>query len=863
MRSISSGQHRNRTCRQWFRLLLAAAVCFFLPGTPVLAAVSPDGGTSDLLGGFFTPVQLSLVLASLALLALLAGRELVWKKRCQLEQGALKQAEEALDKSELKYRELFNGTSDAIFIHEAATMRVIDVNQQAVELLGYSREEFCQMPVGAISEGIPPYYNGMAVARGQLLESGGPQVFEWRARRKDGRLIWVEVALRSIELEGSRRVLAIVRDVDEQVSSREALNKSEEMYRALFENAGSAYMFVEADNTISLVNLEMERTLGLSRGEIEGRLKWTEFVASPDDLTRMQEYHRLRRSQPGLAPNVYETRIKDCKGRVFEALITAVIIPGTAKTLASITDISQLRSAERARQSSEVMYRAIFENTGNASIIIAPDTTIQLANSEWLNLSGHSREETEGIISWTRYIHPDDLERMKKYHYDRRQDLQAPRKYEFRFIRSNGEMRYISNNVTMIPGTDLSIASLMDISELKHTEAERIRLQNLLANIINSMPSMLVGIDKQRRINQWNVQAEKHTWMDRASALGRNVFEVLPFLASKEKLVEQTLSGGGINKVEKMLIFHQGRTMYADITIYPLEDVEPCGGVIRIDDITEKVRLENIMIQTEKMMSVGGLAAGMAHEINNPLGGIIQGAQNIHRRLDPLLEQNLEAARECGLEISAMNDYLERRQVLEFLEGIRRSRIRAARIVNNMLQFSRTGESEHSRCDLARLLDGAVELASNDYDLKKKYDFRHIAIDRHYDSRVPPVNCAETEIEQVLLNLLKNAAQAMMGGATPRSHPAIALRIYSEGEMAVIEVEDNGPGMEESVAKRVFEPFFTTKAPGEGTGLGLSVSYFIITENHRGQIYVESQPGRGARFVIKLPVKGKAGNDNG
>lgn len=858
-----SSRNLSRICSPGWRFLLAWVWGMVGYCAPALGAPRAGHDSTGLLVGANGFPQASLVLAAVLLLVLLVVRELGFRHRLdQARQDSQKVMEEALRKSELKYQELFNGTSDAIFIHEIGTMNVIDVNDRAVAMLGYSREEFCQLPVDAMSLGSPPYFGDNAIARSRLVETEGPQVFPWRARKKDGQLLWVEVALRQVELEGQPRILALARDVDERIRSQEALNQSEAMYRALFHQAGNAYMFIETDNTMSLVNMEMEKMLGLSREEIEGQYKWTDFIAEPEDLKRMQEYHELRRSQPGTAPNTYETRIKDRRGRVFEALVTAVILPGTSQTLASVTDISQLRSAERARESSEIMYQAIFENTGTASVIVAADTTIQLANSEWLNLSGYSREETEGRQSWTSHVHPEDLDRMKGYHYERRQDGQASRKYQFRFIRRNGEIRYIANTVTLIPGTELSISSLVDITDLRNAEEERSRLQSLLASIIDSMPSVLVGVDQERRITQWNVQAERYTSLSQKEVAGRNVFEVLPLLTAHADLIERTLAGGGISSIEKMMLFDEGKTSYADVTVYSLEDSENKGGVIRIDDITDKVRLENIMIQTEKMMSVGGLAAGMAHEINNPLGGIIQGAQNISRRLDPSLEQNTIAAREYGIDMETLTGYLQERKIFDMLEGIRRSGVRAARIVSNMLQFSRTGESEHQLCDPVRLLDGALELASNDYDLKKKYDFRQITIERHYDQRLGVINCAETEIEQVLLNLLKNAAYAMMSCEPPLSHPIITLRAYPEADKAVIEVEDNGPGMNENIAKRIFEPFFTTKAPGSGTGLGLSVSYFIVTENHRGQIYVETQPGRGARFVIKLPMKGKVNAEN-
>jgi len=154
---------------------------------------------------------------------------------------------------------------------------------------------------------------------------------------------------------------------------------------------------------------------------------------------------------------------------------------------------------------------------------------------------------------------------------------------------------------------------------------------------------------------------------------------------------------------------------------------------------------------------------------------------------------------------------------------------------------------------MGELLDKAIELASSDYDLKKKYDFRQIQIIRRYDGDLPRVWCDASKIQQVFLNILKNGAQAMAETGRSVEQPCFTLGVMPEGKMARIEIGDNGPGMDEMIRKRVFEPFFTTKDVGIGTGLGLSVSYFIITEDHSGTMEVESAPGTGTKFIIRLP----------
>jgi len=298
---------------------------------------------------------------------------------------------------------------------------------------------------------------------------------------------------------------------------------------------------------------------------------------------------------------------------------------------------------------------------------------------------------------------------------------------------------------------------------------------------------------------------------------------------------------------------------YYDLMLYPLVTNGVKGAVVRIEDVTERTRIQELMVQTEKMISVGGLAAGMAHEINNPLGIIMQASQNLERRMSPDLPANIQAAKKAHVDMQAMKEYFEAREIHSFIRDIGEAASRAARIISNMLQFTRKNETvARQHVKLAEILDRTLELAASDYDLKKKFDFRNIEIVKEYGSDVSSVRAVAIELEQVFLNLLKNAAQAMDRNPEGRK-PRIAIRTRNEDRYAVVEIEDNGSGMEDHVLRRVFEPFFTTKEPGVGTGLGLSVSYMIITQSHKGLISVESKAGEGTKFTVKLPAWG---NDN-
>lgn len=279
------------------------------------------------------------------------------------------------------------------------------------------------------------------------------------------------------------------------------------------------------------------------------------------------------------------------------------------------------------------------------------------------------------------------------------------------------------------------------------------------------------------------------------------------------------------------------------------------GARVVVHDITERKKIEGLMIQTEKMMSVGGLAAGMAHEINNPLAGMMQNAQVIHNRLSQNLPANETAAKEVGTSMAVIKNFMEKRGILKQLEHINQAGGNAAKIVNNMLSFVRKTDSIKTKHHLNTLIEATLDLAQNDYNLKKKYDFKQIEIIREYSPDVPKVLCEPSKIQQVLFNLLKNASESMGSEKSREKTPILILRLYTKQKAVCIEIEDNGPGMDHPTRKRIFEPFFTTKSVDQGTGLGLSVSYFIIVDDHGGEIEVESIAGKGTTFIIKLPIQ--------
>lgn len=385
--------------------------------------------------------------------------------------------------------------------------------------------------------------------------------------------------------------------------------------------------------------------------------------------------------------------------------------------------------------------------------------------------------------------------------------------------------------------------------ELKET-------QDYLNSIIHSMPSVLIGVSEELEVTLWNDAACRVTRISAEDAIGKDLFEAYPNIPVDRKAIRETLSHKAPHVTENLQLGTGSQATHLDITIYPLQAARSPGAVIRLDDVTQRVRMENMIIQNEKMMSLGELAAGMAHEINNPLSAIINNVQNIQRRITPQLSKNQEAAEQLGLDLKLLESYLQQREVLSFLDNIREAGDRSAQIVTNMLEFSRTSNRDHLPTDFVQLLENALNLARNSFELKTVSGNQSIELVREFESDLPQVPCSKTEMQQVILNLLRNACQCFTSQLRHEEAPRITLRLYRWDDRMCLEIADNGPGMNEDISRHIFEPFFTTKDVGQGTGLGLSVTYFIVTEHHGGTIEVESSPGQGTNFIISLPLHG-------
>ncbi len=517
--------------------------------------------------------------------------------------------------------------------------------------------------------------------------------------------------------------------------------------------------------------------------------------------------------------------------------------------------VADLVESWSALQESERRYRNIFDNASEGiyqSSVEGAFLNINPAMHKIFGIDEDQPLETFNNLRERIYADPADRDRL----ISRLFKEETVNNFETLMRRNDGEIFRASINSHLVRDKDDLIlfieGTVEDISKRWQAEEALRSLKEFLHDIVDAMPSIMIGVNSALEITLWNRQTVEISGIEEKMAIGRPLPEILTFVEpTYQPVVEETLTSGNVLRLQKIAGLVKTQERFFDLLVYPLRGADSYGAMIHMDDITEKVQIEEVMVQSEKMLSIGNLAAGMAHEINNPLASVLQNVQVMGQRLSPALEKNRKTAAEIGISIEQVAEYAQQRGFDQMMKSIAASGQRAARIIENMLNFSRKSSSSFLPCSLPDLVEKTIELAASDYDMKHHFDFRTISLIRDYQP-VPDVPCESSQIQQVVLNLLKNAALAI---GHKVAHPEIRIRIFPLDEQVCLQIEDNGAGMDEATSKRIFEPFFTTQEVGLGTGLGLSVSYFLITENHQGTLTVKSVPGQGSCFSVQLPLK--------
>jgi polar amino acid transport system substrate-binding protein len=765
------------------------------------------------------------------------------------------QLQKRLEELEL-FHALLDHASDFIFLVDTISGVVLDANQAACDLLGLSQVHLAWKSFLGYFE--LARHSPLLDALGGAADGESHEVVHVTAT---GERIYFELTLSTVSVGEHPYTIGVARDITARKATENALRESENRLRTLFETA----------------------PVGIFRSTLDGR-----YLASNPTHALIHGFDSvedLLASERNISPMLYAdppcmdefVRRLRATGEVkdFESLCTrkdgSQVWLTTSARLSrdpangeeiidgfSMDFTDRKRAEQEARESKDYLDQII---NSVADPIFVKDAThrLVLVNDAECQLTGLPRDEVLGRTDYDFF--PKEQVVIFWEHDDKVLRTGLADVSEEEITDTSGlkhtivtkKTRYVSAN-----GDKFIVGVIRDITERKLVEQRLERSEEKFRRIVESSPSAMYffHLEPDGRLVLKGVNPAAHKMMPEASLdlLGQAIGETFAqFAGTNYPELFRKVAQGELGAQTFQTSFNSDHVLgFYDVHVFR---TGPDNVAVDILDITERVRLQEMMVQTEKMMSLGGLAAGMAHEINNPLGGIMQGAQVALKRLVTDSPMNIEVAQQTGCDLAAMRRFLERRGVLTMIEAMRESAVRAAKIVSSMLEFNRKSPITHVSADMNALLDKAVELSATDYDLKKKYDFRRILIVRDYAPRLPEVMCSVTQIQQVVMNLLANAAQAMTERPGGGSSPAITLRTRLEGGFVRIDVEDNGPGMTEDVRRKVFEPFFTTKPPGDGTGLGLSVSYFIIVQNHGGVMRVESQPGVGSTFIIMLPAR--------
>jgi PAS domain S-box-containing protein len=421
---------------------------------------------------------------------------------------------------------------------------------------------------------------------------------------------------------------------------------------------------------------------------------------------------------------------------------------------------------------------------------------------------------------------------------------------ELTAIRNELEMRVQERTATLDQSNQLLLESNRlleeEVSKHKITTSQLRASESYIKDILKSMPLMLVGLDNDGIVTQWNKQVEEVSGIAAEDALGKTLWDAYPQMTVLPEHVQQSIVNNEIIHLKQSL-----RSLYHyDITIYPLQESK-AGVVILVDDVTKQAAAEKMLIHNDKMSFMGELASAMAHDINMPLQAMMMDLRRFQRIIsDTSQPQQISGSDQVTKLNSIITDMSAKAE-------------QVATIISNLLAFARSRNGEKQMADIVDVMENTISLANEVVSISDELPFKQIKLELNFEKNLPPLPCYITELQQVFLSLFRHACFALaQKKGTEGFEPKIKIILSKSYDNLWIKIQHNGLGLTAEEQMNLFEPFFTGKSAAQDFDAGqrLSFSYYIVTEQHRGNMAVTSDVELGSTFHIQLPINNHVSN---
>lgn len=727
--------------------------------------------------------------------------------------------------AEERYRLVSDLTSDLAFSLSASDdggVRVEWYTEGVEKLTGYAADEAREL--GG--------FRGMLVAddearwdeRMPRLLEGGEVVDTYRIRSRSGEVRWIELVARPVERSHHSRTVIVgaARDLTEQKRAEEALARSEALLREAqaVAHVGSWRVNLEAGTTEW--SDEMYSIYGLEPSDAILTVEHAMERVHPVDLELVQEAVRKQVATGELAE--YEFRIIRADGQVRWLHLRAKADVDDAGAIVGYTGVTQdVTERHLAEEFNRVISEAV-SDVAFSYTVRDGDLLLDWVTGAYERVTGRpATSDAHGEI-WTPIAHPDDLSRVREA--ERRVIEGTATVDEFRILTPPGQVRWM--RIYAIPVRDDVTGEVVgvhgaaqDITDQKQAEEALAESEAQLRQIVRESPSAIVSATTEGVVIEWNPAAEQIFGWTRDEVMGKPL-PTAPegdFEAARDQFSDTLTGGESVRNATGRAKRKDGTVIDIEFSMAPLTG--PDGGlsavIAVVDDVSERLRLEEDLRQAQKMNAIGRLAGGVAHDFNNVLTAIVGHAEFL------------------------IEDPADVEEVREGAAAIRDAADRAASLTEQLLMFSRHRSAAAEVFDLN-------DVVASMHSMLERLIGEHIDFTVDLGVRPAPVNGSRSQLEQVVLNLVVNAGEAMPEGGS-LSIETFSTRI--DGDHAIgLRVSDTGRGIDPEVRERIFEPFFSTRETG--VGLGLSVVYGIV-DNAGGEISVDSERGRGTTFEIRLP----------